>query len=564
MALATKLISCLLDMVILRVRACFPGPADAYWISQHFNYTMAILERISAFTRRHAMFTETRGVVIAVSGGADSVAMLDVLIRLFGERQAGDPRLHVAHINHLLRGRESAEDAEFVRVLADRLGLPATIGSADVAEAARRTRRGIEETARELRYKFLLETALATDADRIAIGHTADDQAETLLLRLVRGAATSGLAAMRAVSPAHVFDLSDVTASGSQRSVKIVRPILCLTRHEVEDYCRDRGLAFRIDRTNLDETYARNKLRRRVIPVLRELNPEVARALSRAAEIIASDRDALDEITLAAFERCQTTEGLSVACLLQQPPAIRNRVLIEAVKRQPNPPQLTSSHVEALLGLLGQAARGRRVELPGGLVAWREFDQITLMRRGRCERYYEIEILSGQKCIFAGGFEIELTRGVPSSQFGSLLEGIRADRDRGSREWLEAVLDGDAVPDRLVIRPRRPGETAWVVGQSGSKKLKNLMIDHRIPTSRRATWPIVTTLDGRYIWSPGLPPATQFAACAESSGLVILRARGRSTEERYATEDTRGKVRTGDRETHHHAGGGDSCQHSLR
>lgn len=502
-------------------------------------------------------------VLVAVSGGPDSVAMLDLLVRLF---RRGGPLIHVAHMDHMLRGSESVADAEFVRALAARLTLPSTIGSADVAGTARLARRGVEETARELRHRFLLDAALAAGAARIAIGHTVDDQAETILLRLTRGAGTSGLAAMRAVTPAHSFESTGSIAPDARERVCIVRPLLCLTRCEVEDYCRERRLDYRVDPSNVDVRYARNKLRRVVMPVLRELNPRVAKAFARAAEIVASDCEALDEITVAALKECDTGRGLSVACLLRQPAAVRRRLLIEAVRRRPGSSQLGSTHVEALERLLYEGAGGRRVELPGGLAAWREFDTVVLARTVPCAQPYEVRISRTQPRIVAGDFVIEVTRDVPAGRFTSLLERIkdRAEPTYGLRNWSTVLLDGSSLPARLLVRPRRPGERALVLGQTGAKKLKNLMIDHRIPTSRRATWPVVVTLDGSYVWSPGLPPAAQFAARADSSGLVVLRASGRSTEEQYATNDTRDKVRARDQEPSNHAGGGDSFEHPLR
>src|SRR5437867_758942 len=292
------------------------------------------------------MLDGTRGVLIAVSGGADSVALLDMLVRLsLGDREwrLGDreeqrgggaeelgitqaplplqtsapqlfsnpqprspiPRIHVAHLDHMLRGRESAADAEFVRALAGRLGIQVTVRSVDVRVAAKASGRGIEETAREIRYDFLLAVANEAGCDRIAVGHTMTDQAETFLMRLVRGAGLRGLAAMRPVSEVPVFRLekaegrsqkaegerqkaegrrrkadnqslpsgSEVSAFRQQKadngslpsalcllpSVLLIRPLLCITREEVDAYCRQRALEFRTDATNLSLHYTRNR-----------------------------------------------------------------------------------------------------------------------------------------------------------------------------------------------------------------------------------------------------------------------------------------------------------------
>ena len=193
---------------------------------------MKAFAKVRRYIERHALLKDVRGIVVAVSGGPDSIALLDMLARLQQRERArgrgseGEKRrrgarinlpplphsptpplfsIHIAHLNHKLRGADSDEDAEFVRRLADSLSLPTTIECADVRAAAEQSRRGIEETAREIRYHFLLRVARATGADRIATGHTMSDQAETFLMRLARGAGSRGLAAMRPVCPAHEF-----------------------------------------------------------------------------------------------------------------------------------------------------------------------------------------------------------------------------------------------------------------------------------------------------------------------------------------------------------------------
>src|SRR5512143_2372763 len=226
---------------------------------------MVVLEKVSQFVRRHTMLEGARGVVVAVSGGPDSVALLDLLARLLAPQTGSGPagiRVLVAHLNHQLRGSESDDDAAFVQQLAGRLALPVEIGTADVAAAARRAARGIEEIAREIRYNFLLRVALASGCDRIATGHTMNDQAETFLIRLARGSGLRGLSAMRPVIPAHFFKESGATeesgdeAGDTQKRTSVaepdrsdyrltpllIRPLLSMTREEVTEYCRQRDI----------------------------------------------------------------------------------------------------------------------------------------------------------------------------------------------------------------------------------------------------------------------------------------------------------------------------------
>jgi len=513
-------------------------------------------EKFKSFIKRHAMLEGSRGVVVAVSGGPDSVALLDMLVRL-RDRQATSAsaaklKIHVAHLDHMLRGSESARDAEFVRQLAGRLGLSSSIGAIDARVEAESSGKGIEEAAREIRYNFLLRAGREADCDRIATGHTMSDQAETVLMRLARGAGLRGLVAMRPVSPAHEFA---ERITGHDTHPQLIRPLLRMTREEVEEYCRDRHLDFRIDSTNLSRDYARNRMRLDALPALRSINPRAVEAIARAAEIIATDQDALDYMASKSLDRARiklssneaisnaalNNEALdkeratySVEALLKQPIGIRRRMIIEAINRaraaldRRESDQITSAHIESVEHLLEDSMSGSRVALPGGLVIWREFDALVFdfavgqvqTVKAACERLLSSE----QPRIEAGGFILALERNQPPHLLESLIEQARREGENCGRDWLMAVLDDSALPDRLIIRPRRSGERALVLGQRKTKKLKNLMIDHKIPSSRRRIWPVVTTPDDRYVWSPGLPPALEFAARDETQRLAILRA----------------------------------------
>ena len=556
------------------------------------------------------MLDGANGVLVAVSGGPDSVALLDMLLRLSsgdkewglgvrGEQRRGAaeepgrgkvpmplcasapplfsspkplttrPRFHVAHLDHMLRGRESAEDAEFVRELAEGLGLKVTISSIDVRAAALRCGRGIEEMAREIRYNYLLAAANEAGCDRIAVGHTMTDQAETFLMRLIRGAGLRGLAAMRPVVPAHTFSSERVEGLRSggaeekqnasaalplcsstprpvcpQSSVSIIRPLLCITREEVESYCSQRGLRIRTDTTNLSLHYTRNRIRNEVLPALAAINPRVVESISRAAENIAGDQDVLDDLALSSARTARlpsdgwrnaadaTIAAYSVTALLEQPAPMRRRIIIEAIRlaragvgcEEPTDSEVSSVHVAAVEALLTRKGSGRHIALPGSLEVWREYDALVI-RRGRiAEAPYRLAISPECRAIEAGGFAFSLQRGLPVELLQPVIEGVRQEREATGRDWMTVALDDRVLPAHLVIRPRLRGERAHVISQRRTIKLKNLMIDHRIPSSRRATWPLVTTPDGAYIWSPGLPPAIEFAAHDKTQSLAVVRA----------------------------------------
>lgn len=545
------------------------------------------------------MLDGAAGVLVAVSGGADSVVLLDLLVRLTSgvrgwgsgagenrdavsldvpvikrsdprsptpipqlssnpQRPTPNPRIHVSHLDHRLRGRESAEDADFVRALAHRLGLPITVSSVDVRAAAEASGRGFEETAREVRYDFFLAAAREAGCDRIAVGHTMTDQAETFLMRLIRGAGSRGLAGMRPVSEVPVFcqekaegqrqEADDESLPSAFRllpSVVLIRPLLCITREEVDAYCKEQGLEYRTDSTNQDLKYTRNRVRNEVLPALRVINSRIVESIARASENIAGDQDALNRRASALLNKAslasnaQAVDGAaaaySVTEFLKQPSGMRRRMIIEAVRltragatgvKRRDAGEICSAHFTAIEALLAPNASGKHITLPGTLEVWREFDALVLKPRTSniADVRYRIAINVASPDTEAGGFALTLRRGQSRDLLAPTVEELAREAKRAGLDWMMVALDDDALPESLIIRPRRPGERAHVIGQRRTIKLKNLMIDHRIPSSRRATWPLVTTPDGCYVWSPGLPPALKYAAHDESHGLAIMRA----------------------------------------
>jgi len=569
---------------------------------------MKAFAKVQRYIEQHRMLKDARGIVVAVSGGPDSVALLDMLVRLTARAggqgpgagqeiekiaDAGqsladsadsqsftDPRpptlghqLHVAHLNHQLRGVDSDADAEFVRRLAESLNLPVTTECADVRAAAAGSRRGIEESAREIRYDFLLRVARATGADRIATGHTMSDQAETFLMRLVRGAGARGLAAMRPVCLAHEFASRGPEARGQGPVIKavclqqredaahaiprpptpdprplLIRPLLVITRQEVEAYCGERGLNYKIDATNIAGEFTRNRLRRDVLPALRAINSQAVEAIARAAEHLAADEQALDALakTLldaahieplgkAGDEARRSIAAYRIAMLREPPAGLQRRMLIEAIRRMCGVAdsgahrEITARHVAAVSWLLEEQASGKRLQLPGGLEVWREFEAIIFKRIDKAASElrasgYTLELSAARPQAEAGGLMLTLERGLPASQLPSLFKQAQHWKEKHGRDWLMAVLDDDALSAALIVRPRRRGERVRVSGHRKTIKLKKLMIDHTIPASRRTAWPVVMTTDDCYVWSPGLPPAVDFAARSETRTLAIVRA----------------------------------------
>jgi len=298
-------------------------------------------------------------VVVAVSGGADSTALL-----LAVEELKSHQRLYtdicVAHLDHHLR-ESSAKDAKWVANLAAKLGFRSVIGRSKVAETARDTNDNLEQAAREARYAFLERTARKLSANYVLTGHTMDDQAETVLLRLMRGSAGAGLGGMDAIRPLK-----------RNSSIKLVRPLLWARRTDTEDYCRLRRVQFLSDEMNEDETFARVKVRKHLLPLMQSFNSRIVEAISRTAAqlredgaLLLSDSEAL--LRRASLDSKTRTPALDVKVLAESAPALRRRALRQWISEaRGGVRRLEMVHLSAVEKLLEGPTGGRVAELPGG------------------------------------------------------------------------------------------------------------------------------------------------------------------------------------------------------
>jgi tRNA(Ile)-lysidine synthase len=421
--------------------------------------------------------TPTAGqkLVVALSGGADSVALLDALSRLAPARGF---QLVAAHLDHGLR-EGSAEDAAFCGRLCRRLGVPFRLGRADVRARARRDGGGLEEAARLERYAFLRRVKEAEGAAAIAVAHTRDDQAETFLLRLLRGSGRSGLACMR------------------PRAGDLVRPLLAVGRAEVLEHLRAHGLDWREDPTNADTALLRNRVRSELLPYLAErFNPAVRDALARSAAVLADEADVLDALAaeLRARAARSAAEGvaLSRVVLGAAPRALARLALRQALSDVGGLRGVTAAHVERLMGLVVSAApSGRRLPLPGGREAVFHFDELRLSARraarpDRQEAAFAVELPVPGRVALPGGRTLE----------------ARAARGPAGARGNDAVVPAPA--GRLVARTRRPGDRVRVGRREVS--LKRYLMDRRVPAAERAGLPLVAA-GPHVVWVAGQPPA---------------------------------------------------------
>lgn len=325
--------------------------------------------------RRLGLDASGDAVVIAVSGGADSVALLLSVAELV-ETGRADLKITVAHLNHGLRGKDGAEDARWVKALAEELGFDFEIGRAQVARRALAAKDNLEQAARRSRYEFLKRAARKVGARIIFTAHTMDDQAETVLMRLMRGSGAEGLSGMEKVS---ALDGAD--------GPLLVRPLVGWAgRADTEKYCRERGVEFRVDEMNADETFTRVRVRLQLLPLMKKFNPRVVETISRTASLLAEDASALNASAAQVLKEASLdVEGsselpaLNVKVLSEAPVALRRRVLRQWIAEgRGHLRRLEMVHLRAVEGLLEGERGGRMVVLPGGVKILRRKQRLEL------------------------------------------------------------------------------------------------------------------------------------------------------------------------------------------
>lgn len=470
-------------------------------------------KKLRAALRRFGIGAQD-SIIAAVSGGADSVALLDALARF--QRDEGRPGpVIVAHLNHQLRGEESDEDEAFVRDLAGRLRLPVFAERIAVAERAKAERRNLEAVARSLRYEFLLKVAEARGANFVFTAHTLDDQAETILMRLIRGSGAEGLRGIH-----QVVTLND--------GVKLIRPMLGIRRAQVIEHCEHYELAFRHDSSNFLVDFTRNRVRLELLPMFETFNPRVKESLARVSESLVEDDDYLRGAAGEYLAGSREESGLNIKALEKVPAAIRRRVLrLWLREERGNLGRIDATHITAIENLISGPS-GRRVDLPEGGVVAREFDYLRFIHTlaEAIENPPEPVELRENEARDFGGFTFMLKRGMAR---GGEDAGGGAE---GGRERFIALLRESQELDSLCLRARFPGAAYIPAGARRAVKLKTLMIRRKIPLTRRDRYPILVTADNRIVWAPGLPVARDFEPKDEDGkcALIIAERSGKTSE----------------------------------
>jgi tRNA(Ile)-lysidine synthase len=471
---------------------------------------MLVIDRVRAFVRQHDLIGPDTRVLAAVSGGSDSVALVHILRAL---ADAGELRLvGVAHFNHRLRP-SAGEEELFAAGVARQLGLPFIADGEDVSARARRQRRSVEDAARTARHEFFERARIASDADVVALGHTRDDQAETVLLRLTRGAGPRGLAGMH------------------PKNGPIVRPLLGCRRQELRAWLLEQSQPFVEDESNEDVSIPRNRVRAELMPLLEaRFNPRIVDVLADQAalaretwawmEAMASDLDARSVRRTTAPDAAAVCE-IDVTVLRDAPLALRRALLWRVMQQVAGNRPIAFGHIDAAVRLMDERS-GTRVDFPGQRLE-RIGNTLVLTGRGvgaagrrapdEASNLFRFPLsIPGEVALPAAGWVVSAETAA-SATMGSAastdVAQIRFDLCRGS----------------LAVRNRRPGDRFRPIGLDGQKKLQDYFVDRKIARQERDAVPLVVDGADRIVWVAGFGIDEAFRVTDRAQEVIILRLR---------------------------------------
>ncbi|MGP4109164.1 tRNA lysidine(34) synthetase TilS [Virgibacillus sp. L01] len=440
-----------------------------------------MISKVSSFIREKQLLTENSTVLLGVSGGPDSMALLHYFVSI---REKWNLKLIVLSVDHQLRGDESSDDLDFVKHICEKWGVQFIGTSVDVPSYKQEKQVGTQVAAREMRYAFFAKQMSEFSADYLALGHHGDDQVETMLMGLVRSATTKSLAGIPLHRP---FETG-----------QIIRPFLCVTKDEIEEYCIENGIAPRRDPSNEQTTYTRNYFRKELLPLLKEKNSNIHKTTQHLSQSLQEDELFLTEKAtelvnnLVVFTDSDKEACFPIDSFKSSPHSLQRRAfhLILNYLYKEWPKNLSYVHEEQFFALLESNSGNVQIDFPGNLKLRKTYKQVCFcfsIEKSRLVSYHKTVIIPG---------EVNLPNGIT----------VTADYT-GCPDWnsdTEYICNKDCVALPLHIRTRQNGDRMSWRGLEGSKKVKDIFIDAKIPLGKRDMWPVLTDDNGEILWLIGL------------------------------------------------------------
>jgi len=463
-----------------------------------------LLEKVYSWADENGVLKPETLVVAGASGGADSVCLFHVLYKLSSARAFS---IVAVHVNHMLRGEESDGDEDFVRELCGKYGIPLHVFREDVAAFANENHYSTEEAGRLIRYRCLREVADKVCASYIAVAHHRDDQAETVFLNLLRGTGIDGLCGMPEISG------------------KIIRPLLRFGKQDIEAYIRRNGLTYRTDSSNYENAYLRNTIRNIIFPGIKlQTGTDISASLIRMQKLLRTDRDFLNGYAGKKFNDILILEENNRVVLERNElkglhPAIAGRIIRIAWERVSGSLKgLESVHVDMVLDIVSKEGN-RTAELPKGVTAAAEYNRVEISARASREKPGPFSVrLEVPSTVDLPVFKIRMESGIFSAEeFSEKFGRIEKPRENS----LTQLFDYSKIKEGIYIRNRKPGDIFFPYNSSGRKKLKDFLIDQKIPVSMRDSIPLLA--DGKNIvWVIGVRTADNYKVTGSTNTILYV------------------------------------------
>lgn len=455
--------------------------------------------KVKAFLSQKGIELENKRVGIAVSGGPDSLSLLHFMQQLSKQECF---QLVVIHVDHMFRGEESYEDAKFVERYCQKSGIPFHMQRIDVSAHMKETGKSSQIAARDCRYRFFEQVMQREALDYIALGHHGDDQIETMLMRMTRGSSGLARAGMPVIRP---------FSRGA-----IIRPFLCLSRNEIDSYVETHHLEPRIDPSNVKEIYSRNRFRKNILPFLKRENPQVHHHFQRLSEDLSEDEVFMQELAEAQLNSVTERKSASEILLyidrftdVAKPLQRRVIQLILNYLYQERPSSLSATHIENVFSLITHPHPSGTLHFPNGLTVVRSYD---------CCFFSTSKKTTVQPYLF----QIQEPGNFVIPEVGEISMHY-VDHPLQEYQQMDYFLVKADIALPLTIRTRKNGDRMKLKGINGSKKLKDIFIDQKIPRQKRDLWPVVTDASGNIIWLPGLKKSDQAAEYSPDTSYIFLK-----------------------------------------
>lgn len=453
-------------------------------------------DKVIAYIKKNKLIEPGDNVLVALSGGPDSVCLLNILYKFKDELNI---TLGAAHINHMLRGEDSDRDEKYVIELCNKIGIPSYIKRVNINNYSEKNKMSSEMAGRKVRYDFFEEIMKKGNYNKIATAHNANDQAETIMFRLIRGSGLEGLGGIKAY-----------------RDNKIIRPILCLERDEVEKYIRKENLNPRIDKTNFEKIYNRNKIRLDILPYIKEhFNEDIIKTLNRTAVLLQKDNEFLESESLKVYQKyCIEYDEYFIIKkdAFTNHDSIVSRMLRNALIRYSNQPyDFEMKHIYEIMDL-ARKDTGKAVNLPKNILVENIYGDIYIKNKSNQKKIYSNEVRLNK-------FDIG-NRKIDFQDFFIQFTVMENDKNLNLKEnKFIKYFEFDKIEDEIILRTREDGDRMIPLGMKGSKKVKDIFIDMKIPKDLRDLIPILC-FDNKIAWVIGVRTSEEYRISNNSKNIL--------------------------------------------